>query len=111
MLHFSKASATFCLDLENPREAEFKSKGTICWRKFLDSINTQAMAWLLLTAFSQVFSENSDQKVVENGQFVQGERGNLKLWMKQGNTSGMLNREGTQRPLWRGPREPLRAVP
>lgn len=62
-------------------------------------------------AFSQVSSENSEQiveqKDVGNGSWLRkGERGNLKLWMKKGNTSGRLRCEGTQRPLRRGPREP-----
>lgn len=69
------ADAVFCLDPENLSEAEFTSKGWyVHRRKCQDRVNSPAVAWLLLTAFSQVSSENSEQKVeqkdVRNGQCV-----------------------------------------
>lgn len=41
-----------------------KAKGeSVCWMKSQGDANSQAVAWLLLTAFSQISRENSEQKV------------------------------------------------
>jgi hypothetical protein len=86
MLHCKKKS-TFCFYPENFHEAEFKGDTLInLMEEMLGQPSIQAVAWLLLAAFSQIYNENWEQKA---------EQKNLKTYS--------LIRKGS--PLKLGPRK------
>jgi hypothetical protein len=61
MLHPDKDPA--CLHPENLSDSEFKSKGPIyLGEKLSRCYSTQAIAWLLLLTFGEIYSANSKQK-------------------------------------------------